>query len=184
MTGGNRIPDERMDRLRDPERLEQLKMDEVMRQLVSPEINSAVDVGAGTGVYTEALRQAGVSEIIAVDVSEKMLEELIRWTPNVRTIQADASYVPLDDNCVDLALSAFCLHEVDDALTALTQWKRLARRRLAVIDWIPYDDPENPRASRHLPIEEIHALGRRAGLGEPNTFAQPRWALHVWDLST
>jgi ubiquinone/menaquinone biosynthesis C-methylase UbiE len=78
----------------------------------------ALDVGAGTGLLTLALsdRCAGVW---AIDISPAMVEHL-RWLVagrnlmNVYPLVGSADSLPLEDVAVDLIVSNYCFHHLDE----------------------------------------------------------------------
>lgn len=92
-----------------------------------------LDVGAGTGLL--ALRVApSVRHVTAVDSSPavcRQLEENARdlALTNIDVVVADARRLPLPDSSIDLALSNYCLHHINDAdkLVALRELARVLR---------------------------------------------------------
>jgi len=95
------------------------RLREVVLELAQPAPGERVlDVGAGTGLLTlpSAARAARVT---AVDISPAMcarLQRLLseRGVDNVTVVCADAAALPLPDDSVDLAISNYCLHHLDD----------------------------------------------------------------------
>jgi 2-polyprenyl-3-methyl-5-hydroxy-6-metoxy-1,4-benzoquinol methylase len=74
-----------------------------------------LDFGAGTGLIASKIA-ADVGEIIAVDVSASMLEQLAKkeeLAGRVRTVCQDLLDTPLESP-VDLVVSAMALHHVED----------------------------------------------------------------------
>ncbi len=71
-----------------------------------------LDVGAGTGLLTERLTAAG-HDVVAVDTSEDMLEQLRARLPGVRTFVSGAESLPLPDADVDLVVAAQAAHWFD-----------------------------------------------------------------------
>jgi SAM-dependent methyltransferase len=87
-----------------------------------------IDLGAGTGTATLALaRQLPDAEVIAVDVSESMLEHIRRKAQalgvadRVRTVQADLDQPWPAVGPADLVWAAASLHHMADPARALTQ---------------------------------------------------------------
>lgn len=79
----------------------------------------ALDVGAGTGLLALAL--AGrVAQVWAVDISEAMVDHL-RWLAagrelsNLHPLVASATGIPLESESLDLVVSNYCFHHLDDA---------------------------------------------------------------------
>ncbi len=77
-----------------------------------------LDLGAGTGLLTLGLAEH-VSRVWALDISPAMCEYLrakaaSAGLENVETVVASAVSVPLVDESVDLVVSNYCLHHLDD----------------------------------------------------------------------
>ena len=73
------------------------------------------DVGAGTGKLTRQLRERGL-DVIAVEPSAGMREQLRRAVPEVPVVGGTAEQIPLADGTVDVVLVAQAWHWVDPAL--------------------------------------------------------------------
>lgn len=177
------FPEEKFARLRDPERLATLRLDEVMSRVVEPGMTAALDIGAGTGVYSEALLAAGLETVYAVDESEFMLEELKRQVPGAETLPCEADRIPLPADAVDLTIAAFMLHEVPDYLAALREWRRRTRRRVAVIEWPHPRDNSEAEVNHPMTPTRVRTLGHDAKLGECAIWHAGDWVLYIWDVS-
>lgn len=68
-----------------------------------------VDLGAGTGKFTAILADTK-AEIIAVEPVVEMLGQLQTSFPDVQTLQASATEIPLADNSVDVVFCAQAFH--------------------------------------------------------------------------
>lgn len=92
---------------------------------VDPAGVRALDAGASTGGFTDALLQAGAASVVAVDVGRAQLHERLRADPRVdvreqtdiRTVRPDDVGGPVDVVVADL--SFISLHAVIEALLAL-----------------------------------------------------------------
>lgn len=71
-----------------------------------------LDLGAGTGKLTRQLRDRGL-DVIAVEPSEGMREQLARAVPGVPVHAGSAEKIPLPDHSVDAVLVAQAWHWVD-----------------------------------------------------------------------
>ena len=76
------------------------------------------DLGAGTGLLTLPAA-ASAERVWAIDISRNMCEYLAAKAlsadlDNVETVVSNVTSVPLVDGCVDVAMSNYCLHHLDD----------------------------------------------------------------------
>lgn len=95
--------------------------------------DSALDVGAGTGLLTLALADT-VERVWAIDISPPMCEYLrtkaaSAGRDNVTAAAASATSLPLVDASVDLVVSNYCFHHLGNAdkERALTEIFRVLR---------------------------------------------------------
>ncbi|MCU1549571.1 MAG: putative enzyme [Glaciihabitans sp.] len=80
--------------------------------LIPPGAKTALDIGAGTGKLTRALAARGL-DVIAVDPSPKMLDQLRSALPDAIVHVGTAEDIPLADASVDVVLAAQAWHWVD-----------------------------------------------------------------------
>jgi SAM-dependent methyltransferase len=80
--------------------------------LLPPGTRRVLDLGAGTGKLTRQLRDRGL-EVIAVEPSGGMRDQLIRSVADVPVLAGSAEDIPLDDGSVDVVLVAQAWHWVD-----------------------------------------------------------------------
>jgi SAM-dependent methyltransferase len=111
----------------------------VKRLLDSGSEASVVDVGAGSGDFAARLRRETAASVQLVDSRPEILEIARRnlaGTDDVTFLHADARALPLPDASVDVAHASLLLHHLDpaDAVTALREMRRVARRGVVVND--------------------------------------------------
>ena len=130
-----------------------------------------VDLGAGTGLLSLALAPR-VRELIAVDISERMLERLddaaiADGIHNIQIVAADLRRLPLEDESATLIVSNYAFHHLDDAgkELALAEARRILRPggRLVICDMM-FSLSLEPR-DRRLIAEKVVALLRRGPAG-------------------
>jgi ubiquinone/menaquinone biosynthesis C-methylase UbiE len=130
-----------------------------------------VDLGAGTGLLALALAPR-VRELLAVDISERMLERLddkaaADGVNNVEPLVADLRRLPLEDECATLVVSNYAFHHLDDQgkELALAEARRILRPggRLVICDMM-FSLSLEPR-DRRLVWEKIRGLLRRGPAG-------------------
>jgi SAM-dependent methyltransferase len=84
-----------------------------------------LDLGAGTGLLTDVLLAAG-HEVVAVDLSEPMLEQLRARLPQVVAATGGAEAVPLPDAAVDAVVAGQAAHWFDP-VPAAAELRRVLR---------------------------------------------------------
>lgn len=101
-----------------------------------------VDLGAGTGLLALALAPR-VQELVAVDISERMLERLddaayADGVHNVTLLVADLRRLPLEDESATLVVSNYAFHHLEDTgkELALAEARRILQPggRLVICD--------------------------------------------------
>ena len=130
-----------------------------------------VDLGAGTGLLTLALAPR-VQELVAVDISERMLERLddtaaADGVDNVEPLVADLRRLPLEDESATLVVSNYAFHHLDHPgkELALAEARRILRPggRLVICDMM-FSLSLEPR-DRRLVWEKVRALLKRGPAG-------------------
>jgi SAM-dependent methyltransferase len=86
--------------------------DDAVDWLLPGGARKVLDLGAGTGQLTRQLVARGL-DVVAVEPSDGMREQLIRALPNVSALAGSAERIPLTDNAVDAVLVAQAWHWVD-----------------------------------------------------------------------
>ena len=139
--------------------------DEALDWLVPPDCATAVDLAAGTGLFTRALqRRAG--QVIAVEPDDRMRAVLAARSPGVRAIAGRGEAIPVPDASADGVFVSSAWHWLDPVL-AVPEIARVLRDggRLGVIltsrdrraDWVAeLDRLRSPR-----PAEDDGARPRR-----------------------
>jgi len=84
-----------------------------------------LDLGAGTGLLTDVLLAAG-HEVVAVDLSESMLDQLRARLPGVAAAVGGAEAVPLPDADVDAVVAGQAAHWFDP-VPAAAELRRVLR---------------------------------------------------------
>ena len=85
---------------------------EVVRWALGPAPVGVVDLGAGTGALTRALRAQGHS-VRAVEPDLQMLARLVARSPEVTALEGTGEAMPLPDASVDAVLVAQAWHWMD-----------------------------------------------------------------------
>ena len=85
--------------------------------LLPPQCQVAVDLAAGTGLFTRAL-EGRVPEIVAVEPDDRMRDVLAARSPAATVLAGRAEKIPLPDACADAVFVSTAWHWFDPALAA------------------------------------------------------------------
>jgi ubiquinone/menaquinone biosynthesis C-methylase UbiE len=99
--------------------------DALVAGLRSLRAQSVLEIGAGTGNYTDALTKRGLS-VVALDRSPAMIEIGADKT-SAHWILSDASSIPLRTRSVDAIVGVNVLHHLSALPAALAEFRRVAR---------------------------------------------------------
>jgi SAM-dependent methyltransferase len=158
---------------------------------------SALDVGAGTGLLAERLSDLGLG-VVALDPFPQMLGRLRQRRPEIETIVAHGDAIPFPDGVFDLTYSVAVMHHIAEPARVrrtLTEMVRVTRPggRILVWDHNPLNPywsllmrrvPQDTGAERLVPLPELvtglkdagAVIVRRERLGLMPEFV-PRWLL-------
>lgn len=107
-------------------------LDALLRGLGSPDELIVADIGAGTGIATRQLAQR-VAQVIAIEPNARMRASA-EPLPNVIWQDGTAEHTGLPEKGVDVA-AAFQAYHWFDAVDAFRELKRVARRRVGMLQY-------------------------------------------------
>jgi ubiquinone/menaquinone biosynthesis C-methylase UbiE len=145
-----------VERLRTPERVARLEVEHVVALcLEKADFKTVLDVGAGSGLFSEAFAQRGFI-VAGVDINPEMINA-------ARQFVATAEKLPYPDASFDLVFMGLLLHESDEPLKVLQEARRVTRQQVCILEW-PYLEGEfgPPLAHRLSPIE-ISTIAQQSG---------------------
>lgn len=150
------------DRLRSAERVALLEVSRVAALSIEGlTIRSVLDVGTGTGIFAEAFAALGI-EVTGVDVNAELLAVAQQHVPTGQFREAPMEQLPFPDRSFDLVFLGHVLHEADNFLTALQEARRVARNRVAVLEWPYREEPKGPPLEHRLKSSVVEDLATRA----------------------
>jgi SAM-dependent methyltransferase len=122
--------------------------------------NLALDVGAGTGAATRALRARG-ARVIALDAAIGMLQASV---PRPVAVVGDATALPLRDDSVDLVVAAFSLNHLSDPAAGIREAARVTAPGGHVLGSAYAEDDTHPAK------EAVEAAASRFGWVVPEWY--------------
>jgi len=169
-------------RLRDPERIARLEVKRVAGLAVGnlEQVQSVLDVGTGSGVFAEQFAAQGL-QVTGLDANTEMLPVARQYVPSGKFQKGEAEKLPFTDGSFDLVFMGLLLHETDDTLAALSEAHRVARKRLAILEWPDEEQPFGPPREHRLPLEKITLLAQQAGFNQVNPVRLETLVLYLLD---
>ena len=151
------------DRLRSAERLALLEVERVVALSVEGlSIKRVLDVGTGTGVFAEAFSRRDL-HVTGIDTNAELLAIARNYVPGGHFQEAPAEEIPFEASSFDLVFLGHVLHETDNPLIALKEARKVARNRVAVLEWPYRKEEQGPPLEHRLAPEAIEDLVNKAG---------------------
>ena len=129
------IPDG-YDRARDhgPEHIN-LWMNEIESILAGKNINGIVDLGCGTGRFSEGLASKFDTKVIGIDPSIKMLEQALAKSRDdrVQYMNGDSESIPLPSRVVDMIFMSMSFHHFSNPGASILECRRVLREQGVVV---------------------------------------------------
>ncbi|HMD88215.1 MAG TPA: class I SAM-dependent methyltransferase [Anaerolineaceae bacterium] len=153
-----------VERLRDPERIARLEVERVVNLALEEleGVHNVLDVGTGSGLFAEQFAARGL-QVTGLDANANMLPAAQQYVPAGTFHEGTAEQLPFPDGSFDLVFMGLLLHETDDTLAALREARRVALKRLAVLEWPDEEQSFGPPRQDRLSYENITALAKKAG---------------------
>ena len=129
------------------------------------------DIRCGPGYFSVPLGKSVFDgKVYAVDVQQEMLDatkqelEKVRLT-NVEPVLSPEESIPLDDDSLDGAFSAFVVHEADDPKGMLKETLRCLRRGgwLALLEWHKRKMDEGPPLKERIDEAKLRNMAMAVG---------------------
>jgi ubiquinone/menaquinone biosynthesis C-methylase UbiE len=151
------------DRLRRPERVALLEVERVIELcLEGIKVKNLLDVGTGTGIFAEAFQNHKI-RVTGIDPNTELLEIARSIVPDAEFIVGVAENIPFPDQSFDLVILIHVLHETDNMFKALGEAKRVARKRVIILEWPYLNEEQGPPIEHRLKPEEIEKAAGDAG---------------------
>jgi ubiquinone/menaquinone biosynthesis C-methylase UbiE len=161
-----------------PEFLE-LWMNVVSSHVKDQRLTTILDLGCGTGRFSEALAIHFDAEVIGMDPSARMLEQARskQRDRRVRYESGRGESVPLPDTSVDLIFMSMVFHHLDDASLMARECRRVLREdgtvflrtgtyeRISSYPYVDYFPESRPLLEQRLPTNSfVREVFEAAGL--------------------
>ncbi|HEX5400697.1 MAG TPA: class I SAM-dependent methyltransferase [Pseudonocardiaceae bacterium] len=150
--------------------------------LVGTGTDVAVDIGAGTGLFTEPLSHR-VPRVFAVERDPAMRAMLATHCPGVTVLEGSVEHIPLPDNSVRAAFGYSAWHWADPALAFPEIARVLVPGGVLGVAWSIPDRRIGWRAKLDEITWKVDEPGRGPGrfeLPSGAPFSQPEELVHSW----
>jgi len=150
-------------RLREKSRTELLELDRVVSLSVERlKVSSVLDVGTGTALFAEAFAKKKIA-VAGIDIKDDMITEAKRLLPEADFKVGSAENIPFGNGSFDLVFLGHVLHETDDATIALSEARRVACKRVVVLEWPYVEENMGPPLAHRLKPEQVIDSAKNAG---------------------
>lgn len=170
-----------IERLRDPERVQRLEVAQVVDQaLLGGKVRSVLDVGTGSGLFAEEFASRGL-QVSGLDANPEMLPVAANFVHSGTFKEGVAEALPFEDDAFDLVFMGLVFHEADDQTKAMQEAYRVARHRLAVLEW-PYREQDfGPGMHERLTAAQMAEFGNKAGFISIETIEFKNLVLYIFE---
>jgi ubiquinone/menaquinone biosynthesis C-methylase UbiE len=184
---GHKFDARKLERLNDPDRLIDIPPAYIWERLDVGKCRVAIDLGAGTGLFSRAfldLMPGGI--IYAADISEQMLNwmrsNVSTDNPGIIPVLVEESRLPLESSAADVALAINLYHELDAPAETLREVLRVLRPggTFCIVDWKKQKTDHGPPVEHRFTAEHIAEALSRAGYTDVNTDLSLRSHSMVW----
>jgi len=152
-----------IERLRSPERIARLEVERVVElSLEKLYVTKVLDIGSGTGLFSEAfaLRRLNTT---GIDINPAMITAATELVEDAKFRCAAAESLPFPDKSFDLVFMGHILHESPTPVQVLQEARRVAKYRIAVLEW-PYRAEEvGPPLEHRITPEAVKKASHKAG---------------------
>jgi SAM-dependent methyltransferase len=169
-------------RLRDPQRIARLEIPRVVEFcLEGADLGSMLDIGTGTGLFAQAFAEKGIPAT-GLDANPELLALAREHVPSGTFVAGDAEKLPFTDRSFDLVFLGHLLHESEDPLAVLKEARRVAIRRVVIVEW-PYRlELQGPPLAQRMKAEKVAELSTLAGFMRFESFELEHITLFRLDL--
>lgn len=140
---GHKFNIKKLEKLNNPHRTNMIDLEKIVENLKLRDNSLLVDIGAGTGVFSEKLLELiPKSNCYALDISREMIDWInLNRTPRLhgrlKASVMEESSIPLKENLADVVFMITVHHELDDAIVLLKDARRVLNEdgKILICDW-------------------------------------------------
>ncbi len=141
----------KLERLNNPDRLNDLPIDVLFKQINNQKPKIIVDLGAGTGFYSVELAKLFPEALIySLDISDTlinwMVENIAPKYENIKIMKSQENQLPLNDDFADALIMVNIHHELENPENLLLECRRILKPGgiIVISDWKKQEFPKGP----------------------------------------
>lgn len=124
----------------------------ILKQLQCQSVRTLVDIGCGSGIFTQLLVDAGY-DCVGVDLSYALLQRGKQDAPRLAFLQADVEALPFPEASLDVLILSCLLHHLPDLTRCIAEVHRVLKPGGCFVAFDPnrwnpfmylYRDPSSP----------------------------------------
>ncbi len=161
---------QKLQKLNDPQRIVDIPPRFIWDKINVADPKVAVDIGAGTGVFSKAfLQYSPKAKIFACDLSDIMIQwmkaHVCQQYPQIVPLRMEETVVPLEDGVADVLYMINVHHELDEPQAILKESLRVLRSGgvLCIVDWKKQAMPKGPPLEIRCSVSEVEGQIAKAG---------------------
>jgi ubiquinone/menaquinone biosynthesis C-methylase UbiE len=166
MSKGFKFDPQKLEKLNDPERLEDIPPGFILEKINIASPETIIDIGAGTGLFSrEFARIPTVKKVYALDILDEMIhwmnENLVHHWPNIIPLKMEETSTGLEDNLADIVIMINLYHEFHEPITMLNESYRLLKEggKLGIVDWAKRETEHGPPVQKRFsPVQILKHL--------------------------
>ena len=107
--------------------------------------------------------------VTGIDPNPEMLSAAKVFAPAGTFLHGTAEAIPLENKSFDLVFLGHVLHESDNIIKALSETKRVAKRKVFILEWPYKQDESGPPLEHRLQTEEVLMAANQVGFSQIET---------------
>ncbi len=142
---------------------------------------SMLDVGTGTGYFAEAFSREGLNAA-GLDIRLDLLGRAREHLPAAPLVAGRAEALPFAPGAFDLVFMGIVFHEVEDFVGTLAGARRVARRRVVVLEFPCEAQDFGPPLDHRLSPDQVKSFAAEAGFAMVDTNRLTNLLLYRMDV--
>lgn len=151
-----------IEKLNSPERRAMLEVERVVELCLEQlYVTKVLDIGCGSGIFAEAFALRNIT-VVGIDSNPEMVTFAKDHVTDASFREASAESLPFADKSFDIVFMGHLLHESDAPGSVLAEARRVAKYRVAILEWPHRTEAFGPPLDHRMEAEAIKRLAHKA----------------------